>query len=130
MTLEQKRRLIAQPCTLNGRPALISGAMMPFARVTTLEPDKFDSEMRKALHRMALWNGGAWYYVGVICRAHIDVPIGQGSFVIYTIDSAGLWGIESDAGDYLDEAYKDQESELRTQLGTMGRAFINLEGTQ
>ena len=89
-------------------------------------PENFDSEMRKAKARMRRFNRGDWYYCGVVCRATVHVPIGGNSFTVYTIDSAGLWGIESDAGDYLDEVYREEESNLRSQLRDMGAAFLAL----
>lgn len=91
-----------------------------------VEPGKFASEMRKAKARMTCWNNDGWHYVGVICRAHVEVPIGGTSFTMYTIDSAGLWGIESDSGKYLDSVYEDEKSQLLDQLKAMGRAFVAL----
>ena len=38
MTIDQKRELMAKPVTLNGLPAIISGACGPFAVVRTLAP--------------------------------------------------------------------------------------------
>jgi hypothetical protein len=51
-----------------------------------------------------------------------------------TIRSGGLWGIESDAGDYLDEAGNAQLEGLRSELEALGfgkraldYAFKNVE---
>jgi hypothetical protein len=85
-----------------------------------------EAALKEAHERMAGFESGAWHYVGVICRATIHVPIGGDSFTIHTIDSAGLWGIESDAGDYLQEVYAEEESALRGQLRDMGAAFVAL----
>jgi hypothetical protein len=87
---------------------------------------EFKRQTRAAQLRMNRWRGGAWYYVGVIARARIHVPIGGTSFTVYTIDSAGLWGIESDSGAYLDEVYREQLDELKEQLALMGEAFAHL----
>lgn len=38
MTEDQKRDLMAKPVTLNGLPAIVSGACGPFAMVRTLSP--------------------------------------------------------------------------------------------
>lgn len=38
MTENEKRALMAQPVTLNGHPAIVSGALGPFAVVRTLAP--------------------------------------------------------------------------------------------
>ena len=54
--------------------------------------------------RLRRWCNGGWHYVGVVVESldeECDV-----------IDSASIWGIESDAGDYLDEVAQDLAAEL------------------
>ena len=84
-------------------------------------PDQFDREQAKAEHRMESFDRGEWEYVGVIARAHISVPIGGGSFTTYRIDSPGLWGIESDAGDYLDDVFAEEKAQLLDNLAALGK---------
>ena len=62
------------------------------------------------------YNRGDWYMLGVIAKAEILSPGG----VIQTVRSGGLWGIESDAGDYFDEVEAEQLAELRTELESLG----------
>ncbi len=77
--------------------------------------------------RLAAYNLGEWEMRGLFVRASIMVPIGGGSFTIFELNSAGLWGIESDCGEaYESEVYADQERELREAMRLMGAAFSTL----
>ena len=60
---------------------------------------------------------GDWYFMGIVAEARITLP---GSDVIQRITSGGLWGIESDCGDYQREVEADQLAELRGELDTLG----------
>lgn len=84
---------------------------------------KFADQQEKASERMAAWERGDWYYLGVVARAHVMIPIGQGSFRCLTLDSAGLWGIESDSNDYHLEVMADERANLLEELRTLGRAL-------
>lgn len=75
--------------------------------------------------------GNGWSYVGVIAKAEIVV-----NGVCQIIRSGGLWGIESDSGDYFDEVESEQLAELREVIQSLGdgfgktaikRAFANVE---
>jgi len=81
-----------------------------------VEPSRFDEAMRKAQERMDAFDRGDWHFCGVVARAEILIPIGGNSFRSLMIESAGLWGIESDSGDYLREVYEEEKDELRAQL--------------
>lgn len=85
-----------------------------------VDPAQFDHEQAKAEARMKAWHDDVWYYLGVIARAHIMVPSGQGSFVTYTLDSPGIWGIESDSTDYIKETFEEEKVELLSHIATMG----------
>lgn len=54
--------------------------------------------------RLRRWCDNQWHYVGVIVES-----LDEDEDVI---DSASIWGIESDAGDYLDEVAQDLAAEL------------------
>lgn len=84
---------------------------------------EFEEEWQKAQDRYDAWKRGDWNYVGVIARAHISLPIGQGNSRLFTIDSAGLWGIESDAGDYLSSVFEDEKAQLLSELKALGKAI-------
>ena len=54
--------------------------------------------------RLRRWCDNQWHYVGVIVESlDADEDV---------IDSASIWGIESDADDYLDEVAQDLAAEL------------------
>lgn len=89
-------------------------------------PAEFEAALMAANDRMAAWAKGDWEFVGVIARADIAVPIGQGCFTSFTIDSAGLWGVESDAGDYLDEVFEQEKAELLSNLKTLAAHVLTL----
>lgn len=55
--------------------------------------------------------------------ARVFIPCGGSSFRLLTLRSAGLWGIESDAGAYLREVYEEEKADLRAELATFAAAF-------
>lgn len=85
---------------------------------------RFDDALEAAETRMAEWESDDWHFVGVVARAHLFIPAGGNSFACYTLDSPGIWGIESDAGDYLREQFEQQKEELRDHLATLAAAMI------
>src|SRR5262245_57773741 len=89
-------------------------------------PEKYDEQQALAEARMKGWREGDWHYIGVIARAHITVPIGGSSFTCFTMDSAGLWGIESDAGEYLKQVFEEKKEELLQNMAKIG-AFAAAE---
>jgi len=87
-------------------------------------PEKFDNAQQSAQERMDAWKGEEWWYVGVRARADILVPVGGDSFHILTLLSAGCWGIESDAGDYLNEVYRKEKKSLLREIQILTTAFM------
>lgn len=84
--------------------------------------------MEKAEARMKAWRQGDWRYIGIRARATIYVPIGGNSFAVYTLSSPGLWGVESDSGDYLDETFEEEKATLTDHLKTIGEYYIVGDG--
>lgn len=79
--------------------------------------------------RLAAYERGDWHMTGIRVVAHVLVPIGGGSFRMFDIASAGLWGVESDADEsYLAEIEAEEKSELIRDIKTMGEAFAAMEG--
>lgn len=84
------------------------------------------AEQAKCKRRMADYEAGARGYVGVIARAKcLIVRDGVGTYV--NIDSPGLWGIESDAGDYLNEVYREQCEDVKQMLADLAVFTIESE---
>ena len=81
-------------------------------------PENYAAEMGKANARMAAWQAGEWWYVGVIAEARCMV-VRNGAGFLFNLRSAGLWGVESDAGEYLAEVYEEQRAELRSAIAAM-----------
>lgn len=81
---------------------------------------------RSDFKRMEEYNQGYWQFIGVGAEAEISIPDGGrtsrdvATAVVQHITSGGLWGIESDSGDYLNEVGQEQLSELKTQLLALG----------
>lgn len=86
--------------------------------------------VRQDYERMESLNSGQWCFIGV--RADADVLLSANtsmtpkeraltcSHITQRITSGGLWGIESDSGDYLKEIESEQLSELRQELKALG----------
>lgn len=89
-------------------------------------------EEQKALAdaRMRAWENEEWWFVGVIARARVSVPIGGHSFFNLTIDSPGLWQIESDSPEYVKEVYGDEKARLREYLATVGWAILTSDAVE
>jgi len=66
--------------------------------------------------RMEGLNNGDWYFVGIQAEALISYPINGGSRRLEHLTSGGVWGIESDAGDYLEEVMKEEFADLKGHL--------------
>lgn len=72
--------------------------------------------------RMAAWEADDWYYVGVMAKATVHVPIGGCSFAVYELESPGLWGVESDSGEaYFAEVFADEKAALLDAIRAMGQ---------
>jgi hypothetical protein len=87
-----------------------------------VKPEDYDKQLASATERYNAWKRGDWNFIGVRARAVITLPIGGTSFVTYELVSPGLWGIESDAGDYLDEIFKEEKATLLDHLRAIGAA--------
>jgi len=85
--------------------------------------EEFEQLLEDAQQRFNDWENGVWEYVGVRAKATVYIPIGGNSFHIMEMQSAGLWGIESDAGDYLDDVYQEEKDGLILELQTLATAI-------
>lgn len=65
--------------------------------------------------RMDDWHKGEWYWVGVKARAVIHHKLNR-TITTYTLESAGVWGIESDADDSTFNVIFDGEVEQLQSL--------------
>ena len=90
-----------------------------------VEPSRFAEAQTAAKERMAAWKRGDWGYIGVVARATLYVAASPESstHVVMSLDSPGVWGIESDAGDYLTETFNVERETLRDLLESFGAAL-------
>lgn len=66
-------------------------------------------------------NNGEWYFVGIKAKAVVSWKVGtNGDRRLETLTSGGLWGIESDSGEYLKEVAQEEVADLKSVLETFG----------
>ena len=67
--------------------------------------------------QMRSYNAGDWDYIGIraVCTVQV-VP----NAPVQTLSSGWLWGLESNAGDYLNRSGEEQLTELKEQLIAFG----------
>jgi len=77
---------------------------------------KADYERILALDR------GDFCYIGIKAKAVVSIPIpnNPGCVRLETLTSGGLWGVESDSGDYLDEVAQEELNDLKSHLKAFG----------
>jgi hypothetical protein len=72
--------------------------------------------------RLKAWRNDEWHFVGIRARATIKVPYGNNPdcWITSELLSPGLWGIESDNGDwYFEQVYQDERDILLAMLGSL-----------
>jgi hypothetical protein len=99
-----------------------------------LTPEEVRKYTRKDYERMERLNRGDWCYIGISAEAEIGLPRFGDSYLIERLQSGGLWGLESDAGDYLESVEQEQLADLKQVLKDLGfssraisQAFKNVE---
>jgi hypothetical protein len=89
----------------------------PVHNYTGESPEDIRTYVQQDFESMKSYNAGEWDYIGIRATCEVQlVPNGT----IQRLSSGGLWGIESNAGDYLAEIEQEQLSELRSQLKALG----------
>lgn len=87
-------------------------------------PQSYAEQMESAKARMAAFEAGEWGYVGVRARAELAIPCGRDCYRLMTVESAGLWGIESDSdSEYLASVYEEERDNLKAELTELGRCL-------
>jgi hypothetical protein len=70
---------------------------------------------------------GDWCFYGIMAEAEVSYPVGQGSRRLETLTSGGLWGVESDSGDYLRQVADEELADLSLHLETFGVDMSNFD---
>lgn len=82
--------------------------------------------VRQDFERMEAY-GHTWSMVGVVAEATVSYSEGQGVRRSETFTSGGLWGIESDSGDYFKEVEREELDDLKSHLEAFGVDTSNFE---
>jgi hypothetical protein len=79
-------------------------------------PDEIAKYVAQDRDRLAAYHRGDWHMIGI--RAVATIWISRpGYSTCYTLESPGVWGIESDSGeDYLNEVYQEECAQLRDDI--------------
>jgi hypothetical protein len=95
-----------------------------FERIEEYDPDPDMSYLDPDANpeyaaRLAAYHAGAWHCIGIKARATFLIGLGEAA-VIQTVESPGLWGIESDSdAGYLDEVFHEEVRTLRDMLAQL-----------
>ena len=83
-------------------------------------PDTSYLEQEGFEDRLAEYRQGDFGFIGV--RAAVELPIPYGADrILVTIESPGLWGVESDSDeDYLDSVFQEECETLADMLTELG----------
>jgi hypothetical protein len=87
------------------------------------DPDQRDHDDA----RLKAWRNDEWRFVGIRAKATIKIPFGSNSDCWMTSEllSPGLWGIESDSGDwYFEHVYQDERDILLAMLASLKTCAI------
>jgi len=91
-----------------------------FTDPTMIEYDGGFGDEYKA--RLAAYERDEWGFVGIRARADFMIPYGA-SFISATIESPGLWGVESDSSDeYKHELFLEERATLVGMLNSISKA--------
>jgi len=107
-------------CLDTGHPMTVS--RQNFERITVVDefPDLSWLDDVADRQRLEAYDHGFWNMIGVRAKATFLIPL-NGHYVIQTITTPGLWGIESDSDeDYLDDVYAAECAQLSSMLATLG----------
>lgn len=93
-----------------------------------VSPKERTKYRRQDAKRLAAYERGDWYMTGIRVIAEIMVPIGGTSFCCYKLESAGLWGVESDADErYIAEIERDEKASLIAAMKAIGAAVAEMD---
>ena len=96
----------------------------PHPDLSWLEPDANPAAAEANAERLAAYRAGGWQCIGIRARATFLIGLGRAA-VIQTVESPGLWGIESDSDpDYLDEVFAEEAQTLRGILAELNVTVV------
>ena len=96
----------------------------PHPDLSWLEPDANPADAKANAARLAAYRAGEWHCVGIRARATFLIDLGQAA-LIQTVESPGLWGIESDGDpEYPDRVFAEEAQTLRGILAQMNVTVV------
>lgn len=88
----------------------------------TGNPDSPEQDYQRA----EALNRGEWCYVGIRASVRLSIPVGNGTSILQTISTPGLWGIESDSDqEYIDSVFKEECDTLVTMLQVLNVSVVD-----
>ena len=97
----------------------------PDPDLSYLDPDADPDYAAENAERLAAYRAGDWACLGIKAKASFLIGLGEAA-IIQTVESPGLWGIESDSdAGYLSEVFGEETGILRDLLHQLGVAVID-----
>lgn len=83
------------------------------------EPSDAENYRARDANRLKEY-GNSWHMVGVVAKAQILTPAGNGDRIISEMQSPGLWGVESDSGEaYFNEIFEEEKAMLLDMISKL-----------
>ena len=96
----------------------------PHPDLSWLEPDANPANAEANAERLASYRAGEWHCIGIRARAAFLIDLGRAA-LIQTVDSPGLWGIESDSDPaHLDRVFAEEAQTLRGILAKLNVTVV------
>jgi hypothetical protein len=93
-------------------------------RVSDADSDVSYLEQEGFEQRLDDYNNGRFSHIGIRARAKISIPQGRHQTVI-TIESPGLWGIETDSDEsYLESIFRQERKILLDLISTLQNSSL------
>ena len=86
---------------------------LPYAGGEKIGTPEYYKYGMQDFNRMEELNSGDWNFIGIVAEASL---LTNDESQTITFQSNGLWGIESDSGDYLNEVAEDELEDLKSTL--------------
>lgn len=97
----------------------------PDPDLSYLDPGARPEYAAQNAERLAAYRAGAWHCIGLKARASFLIGLGE-VVVIQTVESPGLWGIESDSDpSYLDEVFHEEAQTLRDMVAQLNVSVVD-----
>jgi len=94
------------------------------------EPDgskEYQEYGKQDFTQMQSLSRGDWSFVGIVAKAVVSRSIGNGNRRLQEFSSGGLWGVESNAGAYLEDVKEQELEDLKQHLEAFGVDLSNFD---